>query len=208
MRTPLLSRFLLLTVAVVAHAQQPTPGLVSAVVDSQTIAVVINETVENVRLACISAPSDERAEKQSQESLRQKAAGKEGVLYFYGRDKNGNRIGELYVNADSVNIWMVKTGGSVADKMVCGNAAASEFPRFARAETARIEVQRTQANPTEATSPSGIAGSPSPTITESSTDPTLQRGTTSGSPIYTGPKGGQYRISTTGKKVYVPKSKR
>lgn len=98
--------------ALLAHsASAEFEGKVVAVIDGDTVDVLVDRSPIRVRLASIDAPEKRQAFGQrAKQWLSDKTFGKNIFVRSEKKDRYGREIGELHLNRENVNLNMVRDG--------------------------------------------------------------------------------------------------
>jgi micrococcal nuclease len=198
---------------ILASADQDFKGMVSAVLDGDTIEVLGPSRPEKIRLADIDCPELHQEygfkAKQITNSL---VFGREVTVRPTGKDRYGRIIAEVFINGRSLNEELIRTG------------AAWWFEKYSKnLKLKTIELQTKDAKLGLWASPTAIApwdyraqkkvetnGNSKTIDAESGTSsagqaPSSKPQSGSSSPVYTGPRGGRYTINSQGNKSYQPR---
>jgi len=96
------------------EAPPGTTAQVAAVLDGDSIAVVVSGREDELRLLGINAPEPGECFADEARTLLGTAAGDTIVVVGDGRDQFGRILGYAYRGADNLNQWMLAEGGALA----------------------------------------------------------------------------------------------
>ncbi|MDR3347038.1 MAG: thermonuclease family protein [Helicobacteraceae bacterium] len=117
-------------------SQESITGVVSKVVDGDTIHLKTADEVIKVRLNCIDAPEKkQRFGQEATEALKEWVLGQVVKVEALGTDRYKRKIGVVYRDDQEINLIMVKSGLAWNYKEYCDDeryAKAQEIARKAR----------------------------------------------------------------------------
>lgn len=100
-------------------------------IDGDTFLLRSETGTERIRLSCLDAPEIlQRHGAESRDALSGKIAGRTVMVLSSGRpDPYGRLVGEVYVGAENVNLWLVQSGHAWVYRGFC------TIPIYAAAES-------------------------------------------------------------------------